>query len=125
MIRSSARRIRLQADPDAATYQKDLESILAVLLDGALTARSATDVAVILGSAAELQTYPDEALFARAMDVLAQGDILFRGVYWAVRHRCSKSLSSKRFKALRATDYSSERNLPPHMKAHWIEGRRA
>ncbi|WP_130390501.1 hypothetical protein [Cupriavidus agavae] len=68
-----------------------LEHALGSLLVNALLTRSATDVAVVLGSAAELQWYPDDALLNWAKEVLGQDNLHCRGVYWAVRHRCSRT----------------------------------
>lgn len=98
LIRASVVRIRKDAGPIDGAYEDELGKILGTLLVGALLVRSATDVAVILGSAAELQMYPDEELFDWSMQVLGREDLHLRGVYWAVRHRCNRrSKRARRF----------------------------
>lgn len=98
LIRASAVRIRKAARPTTSTYEADLGRILASLLVGALSVRSATDVAIILGSAAELQMYPDDELFDWSNEVLEREDLHLRGIYWTVRHRCSRgSTQARRF----------------------------
>lgn len=98
LIRASAIRIRKAAGPTASAYESELGRILASLLVGALSVRSATDVAVILGSAAELQMYPDDGLFDWSNEVLEREDLHLRGIYWTVRHRCNRgNAQAKRF----------------------------
>lgn len=90
LIRASAGRLRRETR-SANGNTDTLEHALGSLLVNALLTRSATDVAVILGSAAELQWYPDDALLNWAKEVLGQDNLHCRGVYWAVRHRCSRT----------------------------------
>jgi hypothetical protein len=97
LIRAAAQRVRREAQSDRITYDWELREILASSLVGALQRGSPMEVAIALGSAAELQMFPDEALFDWSREVLKQnGQALCRGVYWAVRHRCTRSASAAR-----------------------------
>jgi len=90
-------RIRRQVQPNQITYESELGRILASSLVDALQRRSTRDVAVVLGSAAELQMFPDEALFEWSREVVESDEVyICRGVYWAVRHRCSRTAKTNR-----------------------------
>ncbi|WP_454752928.1 hypothetical protein [Cupriavidus necator] len=84
-IRSRARR-HSQDDPDAV--MRRLSRLLAL----AIQQESPLDIAVILGTAAELLYFPDDVAFERCTrTVQSHGDKAMRAVVWAVRHRCARA----------------------------------
>lgn len=78
----------------AADHAADhaVERALSRLLGMALVTRSPMEIAIALGSAAELMMFPaPEVLEACTAAVDAGGHRTLRGVVWAVRHRSSKA----------------------------------
>lgn len=91
-IRAAGRGLRSQArrhspgDPNAVIRR------LSRLLALAIQQESPLDIAVILGSAAELLYFPDDVAFERCTrTVQRHGDKAMRAVVWAVRHRCARA----------------------------------
>ncbi|TDF66784.1 hypothetical protein [Cupriavidus sp. L7L] len=87
-IRAAARTIQAEArrqwpgDANAVTRR------LSRLLSLAMRQQSALDIAVILGSAAELRYFPDDAALERCTRMVeSHGGKAMRAVVWAVRHR--------------------------------------
>lgn len=63
------------------------------LLSIAIRNGSPFEIAVVLGSAAELQYFPDDrTLDLCASAVRSEGNKASRAVLWAVRHRCARAL---------------------------------
>ncbi|SOY67364.1 conserved hypothetical protein [Cupriavidus taiwanensis] len=57
-----------------------------------MVTRSPFDIAIVLGSGAELMMFPDASTLDQcAAAVDAAGQRALRSVVWAVRHRCSKA----------------------------------
>lgn len=87
-IRAASRMVRQQAKEGAADPRVTEMLHFSRLLSMAIRQASAFDIAVVLGSAAELRWYPDD----RALDLCTQavegaGNAAFRAVVWTVRHR--------------------------------------
>lgn len=72
---------------------------LSRLLASAIRQASALDIAVVLGSGAELQYFPDDrTLDLCTLLVQRQGGKAMRAVVWTVRHRCVRlGAGSRRF----------------------------
>lgn len=82
-IRASVARIRKDAADGAA-----IERRLSSLLRHALAAGSPLDIALVLGSAAELMLFPEQAILEQCTAAVQQGNQqALRGLVWAVRHR--------------------------------------
>lgn len=101
-IRASVKRILREAGTPRGTHAVNhaadhaadhaVERALSRLLGTALVTRSPMEIAIALGSAAELMMFPDpEVLEACTAAVDAGGHRTLRGVVWAVRHRSSKA----------------------------------
>ncbi|WP_244222838.1 hypothetical protein [Cupriavidus lacunae] len=68
-----------------------VERQLSLLLRHALATRSLTDIALVLGSAAELMIFPEQEVLEQCTAVVQTSDQpALRGLLWAVRHRCSR-----------------------------------
>ncbi|CAG2134904.1 hypothetical protein D3C81_1348350 [compost metagenome] len=79
-------------DRDHAVQQR-LEN----LLRNAIAARSISEMAVALGSAAELRVFPAEADLERCTEaVKASGATVLRALIWTVRHRHARHLEQLR-----------------------------
>lgn len=84
-LQSQARR-HSQGDPDVVVRR------ISRLLALAIQQESPLDIAVILGTAAELLYFPDDEAFERCTrTVQSYGDKAMRAVVWAVRHRCARA----------------------------------
>lgn len=92
-IRAAVRNIRQQAAADYGVSEMAAERrCLAEMLRSAIKAESAFEIAVVLGSAAELRVFPEERVLEQCTDaVQAAGHVALRGVVWAVRHRSVKA----------------------------------
>lgn len=91
-IRASVRKIRREASLEVGSGAHSVERCLANLLKHAMVARSPFDIAVVLGSAAELMMFPDEVVLAQCTETVQLADQrALRGVVWAVRHRCVRA----------------------------------
>lgn len=86
-IRASVERIR----KDAANDLQDgaaIERRLSCLLRQALVTRSPFDIALVLGSAAELMLFPEQDVLEQCTAaVQSANQQALRGLVWAVRHR--------------------------------------
>lgn len=75
----------LQSDPAA------IEKRLSSLLKHALLTSSSFDIALILGSAAELKLFPEPHVLEQCTAALQESNQpALRGLVWAVRHRSAK-----------------------------------
>lgn len=90
-IRATVRKIQRETGNAGHDITPEVERRLGCLLGQAMVTRSAFDIAVLLGSGAELMMFPDAAtLETCAAAVDAAGQRALRCVVWAVRHRCCK-----------------------------------
>ncbi|MCO4865822.1 hypothetical protein MKD38_29405 [Cupriavidus sp. WGlv3] len=90
-IRASVRQIQRETGNAGTDTASEIERRLGCLLGQAMVTRSPFDIAVLLGSGAELMMFPDAAtLETCAATVDAAGQRAMRCVVWAVRHRCCK-----------------------------------
>uniref|UniRef100_UPI003F49285C hypothetical protein n=1 Tax=Cupriavidus yeoncheonensis TaxID=1462994 RepID=UPI003F49285C len=86
-IRASVARIRMDAANGAG-----IERRLSSLLRHALVAGSPFDIALVLGSAAELMLFPEQEVLEQCTAAVQQADQqALRGLVWAVRHRSMRS----------------------------------
>ncbi|WP_354683290.1 hypothetical protein [Cupriavidus necator] len=82
-IRAAVARLRVDAADGPA-----IERRLAVLLRHALATGSSFDIALVLGSAAELMLFPEPEILDQCTAAVQQGNQqTLRGLVWAVRHR--------------------------------------
>jgi len=86
-IRACVKDVTTQArgedDLDQAVQQQ-----LDRLLRNAIATQSLPEIAVVLGSAAELRAFPDESVLERCTEVLrTSGSSVLRALVWTVRHR--------------------------------------
>ncbi|KWR75055.1 hypothetical protein RM96_35230 [Cupriavidus sp. IDO] len=83
LIRASVASIRMDAADGAA-----IERRLSSLLRHALATGSPFDIALVLGSAAELMLFPEQEVLEQCTAAVQQADQqALRGLVWAVRHR--------------------------------------
>lgn len=74
---------RGEDDLDQAVQQQ-----LDRLLRNAIATQSLPEIAVVLGSAAELRVFPDESVLERCTEALrTSGSSVLRALVWTVRHR--------------------------------------
>ncbi|WP_240746100.1 hypothetical protein [Cupriavidus oxalaticus] len=73
---------------DGAAIERRLSS----LLRHALATGSPFDIALVLGSAAELMLFPEQEVLEQCTAAVQQADQqALRGLVWAVRHRSMRS----------------------------------
>ncbi len=95
-IRASVARIRVDAANGAG-----IERRLSSLLRHALAAGSPFEIALVLGSAAELMLFPEPEVLEQCTAAVQQADQqALRGLVWAVRHRSMRSGTGARRFAL-------------------------
>ncbi len=83
---------RVADDLDLAVRQQ-----LDRLLRNAIAAQSLPEIAVALGSAAELHIFPDAAVLDRCTDALrTSGASALRALVWTVRHRHARHLAQRK-----------------------------
>lgn len=91
-IRASVRQIQRETGNAHHDTTLEIERRLGWLLGQAMVTRSPFDIAIVLGSGAELMMFPDAPTLDQcAAAVDAAGQRALRSVVWAVRHRCSKA----------------------------------
>lgn len=91
-IRASVRQIQREAGHGHCPSALGVERRLSALLGRAILTRSALDIAIVLGSAAELMMFPEEAILEQCTATVdAAGQRALRSVVWTVRHRCRKA----------------------------------
>ncbi|MFJ1259154.1 hypothetical protein [Cupriavidus sp. CuC1] len=91
-IRASVRQIQRETGNSHHDTTLEIERRLGWLLGQAMVTRSPFDIAIVLGSGAELMMFPDAPTLDQcAAAVDAAGQRALRSVVWAVRHRCSKA----------------------------------
>ncbi|GAB7549058.1 hypothetical protein [Cupriavidus sp. 8B] len=87
-IRASVRSIRRDAANDLQADGAAIERRLSCLLRQALTTRSPFEIALVLGSAAELMLFPEQDVLEQCTAaVQTANQQALRGLVWAVRHR--------------------------------------
>ncbi|MHA7685529.1 hypothetical protein [Cupriavidus sp. PET2-C1] len=87
-IRASVENIRKDAAADLGTDGAAIERRLSSLLRQALTTRSPFEIALVLGSAAELMLFPEQEVLEQCTAaVQTANQLVLRGLVWAVRHR--------------------------------------
>lgn len=88
-VRDVTTHARGEADLDQAVRQR-----LDGLLRNAIAAQSPSEIAVALGSAAELRIFPDEKVLECCTDaVRMSGASVLRAVIWTVRHRYARHVA--------------------------------
>ncbi len=86
-IRASVERIRKDAAKDLQDGAA-IERRLSCLLRQALVTRSPFDIALVLGSAAELMCFPEQEVLEQCTAAVQRANQqALRGLVWAVRHR--------------------------------------
>lgn len=91
-IRASARAIRSEALQHRGADGAAVAHLLGRRLASAILHESPFDIAVILGSGAELSCVPDDRALAHCIRLVqAHGSQTTRAVVWAVRHRCVRT----------------------------------
>ncbi|WP_018313050.1 hypothetical protein [Cupriavidus sp. UYPR2.512] len=91
-IRAAVRAIQSEARQQKHDDVNGMTRRLGHLLALAIQHESPLDIAVILGSAAELRYFPDDAAFEHCTrTVQRHGGKAMRAVVWAVRHRCARA----------------------------------
>ncbi len=91
-IRAAVRAIQSEARQQRPDDGNAVTRRLSRLLALAIQQESPLDIAVILGSAAELRYFPDDVAFERCTrTVQRRGGKAMRAVVWAVRHRCARA----------------------------------
>lgn len=93
-IRASVARIRVDAANGVG-----IERRLSSLLRHALAAGSPLEIALVLGSAAELMLFPEPEVLEQCTAAVQQADQqALRGLVWAVRHRSMRrEMGARRF----------------------------
>lgn len=87
-IRASVDRIRKDAASDPKADGAAIERRLSCLLRQALVTRSPFEIALVLGSAAELMLFPEQEVLEQCTAAVQEaGQQALRGLVWAVRHR--------------------------------------
>lgn len=87
-IRASVQSIRKDAARDMRTDGAAIERRLSCLLRHALITRSPFEIALVLGSAAELMLFPEQDVLEQCTAaVQTANQQALRGLVWAVRHR--------------------------------------
>ena len=87
-IRASVENIRKDAADDQRKDGAAIERRLSRLLRQALLTGSPFEIALVLGSAAELMLYPEQEVLEQCTAaVQAANQLVLRGLVWAVRHR--------------------------------------
>lgn len=87
-IRASVERIRKDAANDLLADGAAIERRLSCLLRHALVTRSPFEIALVLGSAAELMLFPEQDVLEQCTAaVQTTNQQALRGLVWAVRHR--------------------------------------
>lgn len=87
-IRASVERIRKDAANDRLADGAAIERRLSSLLRQALVTRSPFEIALVLGSAAELMLFPEQEVLEQCTAAVQMADQqALRGLVWAVRHR--------------------------------------
>lgn len=87
-VRAIQTEVRRQNPDDRNAVTRRLSRLLAL----AIQQESPLDIAVLLGSAAELRCFPDDQAFERCTrTVQSRGGKAMRAVVWAVRHRCARA----------------------------------
>ncbi len=96
-IRAASRMVRQQAKEGVADPRGTEMLHFSRLLSMAIRQASAFDIAVVLGSAAELQWYPDDHALDLCMQAVeGAGNAAFRAVVWTVRHRRERGTPNAR-----------------------------
>lgn len=91
-IRASVRQIQRETGNARHDTTLEIERRLGWLLGRAMVTRSPFEIAIVLGSGAELMMFPDAPTLEQcAAAVDAAGQRALRSVVWAVRHRCNKA----------------------------------
>jgi len=91
-IRASVRQIQRETGNSHHDTTLEAGRRLGWLLGHAMVTRSPFDIAIVLGSGAELMMFPDAPTLDQcAAAVDAAGQLALRSVVWAVRHRCRKA----------------------------------
>ncbi len=91
-IRAAVRTLQSEARQQGADDRNAVTRHLSRLLAQALQQELPLDIAVILGSAAELGCYPDDHALERCTcTIQRRGGKAMRAVVWAVRHRCARA----------------------------------
>lgn len=87
-IRASVESIRKDAANDLRRDGTAIERRLSSLLRQALMTRSPFEIALVLGSAAELTLFPEQEVLEQCTAaVQTANQLVLRGLVWAVRHR--------------------------------------
>lgn len=87
-IRASVQSIRKEAANDLQADGAAIERRLSCLLRQALATRSPFEIALVLGSAAELTLFPEQEVLEQCTAaVQTANQQALRGLVWAVRHR--------------------------------------
>lgn len=87
-IRASVESIRKDAANDLQADGAAIERRLSCLLQQALVTRSPFQIALVLGSGAELMWFPDQDVLEQCTAaVQTANQRVLRGLVWAVRHR--------------------------------------
>lgn len=96
-IRASVQGIRRDAANDLQTDGTAIERRLSSLLRHALVTRSPFEIALVLGSAAELTLFPEPDILDQCTAAVQKANQqALRGLVWAVRHRSRLSGESAR-----------------------------
>lgn len=91
-IRASVRQIQRETGNSHHDTTLEIERRLGWLLARAMVTRSPFDIAIVLGSGAELMMFPDAPTFDQCAAVVdAAEQRALRSVVWVVRHRCCKA----------------------------------
>lgn len=93
-IKAAVRRIKriVRTHGSEVSRNDAVERCVVQLLRNAIASESPFDIAIVLGSAAELMIFPDDCLMEQFTSaVQTANQLALRAVVWAVRHRCAKA----------------------------------